>query len=152
MGPVWLGMDYRAALAAKKPFESKHGCPIDIQFADGKVVAAGTSWGGCLTLQVPAGAPTVTVETPFGPQAILPQLDASIVPFTVTFGKPGIATKLPYDGIAVIWDKGLAVYATATKETPAVTYIAVVRPAYFSVPALGYFLPWVADSSIHGWR
>src|SRR5215472_6947460 len=81
-GPVALGMPVSAARVAAARFERTTGCSIDLLVARGVIAAAGSSWGGCLNLQLPKDSEAALMQLSAGPYFVLK------APFVVGTGGP----------------------------------------------------------------
>ncbi len=64
VGPVALGMLSKEAVHAAQAFDRATGCTIEILAAEGRVIAAGSRFGGCLALAVPRGIQPAMVRGP----------------------------------------------------------------------------------------
>lgn len=149
VGPVTLGMPAGAARVAAARFEQTTGCSIDLLVAHGAVTAAGSSWGGCLNLQLPSDTAAalmrlstdpILTSTPFavgtgGPPAIL--INAFGVPSLV---RRGVHT------VVLVFANGLVAHTGATHmRSGVVDYLAVQAPGARSIPRIGY----LADGGNH---
>ena len=143
VGPVTLGMPARAARAAAIRFERTTGCGIDLLVAHDVVLAAGSSWGGCLNLQLPSDTETALVRLSAGPFFVLN------TPFAVgtggppallinAFGVPSLVRR-GADTAVLVFANGLVAHAGATHMRGGVVdYLAVQARGAKSIPRIGY--------------
>lgn len=132
VGPITLGMPVREARAAAARFEHATGCDIDLLVAGGVVVAAGSSWGGCLDLQVPPDArPMVMFRLSFLPAPIGVGGPPDVL--VDAFGAPSMVRQ-DVNGLVLIFSNGLAARVGAV-----VSYVAVQAAGLRSVPRFGDF-------------
>lgn len=138
IGPVRLGMAASEGVRAVAAFNAATGgCTIDVLFAESRVIAAGTRFGGCLDLALPPGANPIGVaiaETRF---PAWPAIGSAPRPFLVVFGRPAVI-HLNNDAVALIWPTGLVARVDGIREGDGVvTYLAVSMPERTTVPPVG---------------
>lgn len=140
-GPVMLGMPANAARAVAARFERTTGCAIDLLVAGAGVIAAGSSWGGCLSLQLPSG--TTQAQVSAGPFFV------QTTPFAIgTGGPPAIlinAFGLPFverhdrNTAVLLFVNGLVAHVGATHMRGGVVdYLAVQASGTRTIPRIGY--------------
>jgi hypothetical protein len=142
-GPVTVGMPARAARVAATRFERTTGCGIDLLVAHDVIAAAGSSWGGCLNLQLSSDTEAALARLSAGPFFVLH------APFVVgTGGPPAVlinAFGLPSvvrrgaDIAVLVFANGLVAHVGATQMRGGVVdYLAVQVPGVRSIPRIGY--------------
>jgi hypothetical protein len=130
IGPVALGMPIQKAREAASTFEKQTRCNIDLLAAHDVVIAAGTSWGGCLELQLPREF-TAHVGIGGHPLALIR-----------AFGTPLIQRHSP-DRAALIFADGLVAHVGIMRVRGGmVSYLAIQPPGWSSVPPIGHFTDW----------
>lgn len=138
IGPVTLGMPIYKARETAALFEYQTGCNIDLLAARGVVIAAGSPWGGCLTLQVPRQT-TPPVDGIGDPPALLAEV----------FGRPQ-TMHLGGDRVALVFADGLVAHVGVLHVHGGfVTYLAVQPRGWRSVPGIGHFIAWPEEHSRH---
>jgi hypothetical protein len=141
IGPVALGMAESEARAAAARFEREtDGCTIDIAVAAGRVIAAGTRYGGCLSLELPAETQPLVVQAGTFLLPLPAGIGGPAIALINAFGRP-LAVRLGGDEVAFVWPQGLAAHVGAASDHGGVvTYLAVVAPDSTAVPRIGHFV------------
>lgn len=138
VGPVKLGMAAYDAAGVALAFERATGCQIDLLIVAGRVVAAGTRFGGCLHLSLSRVPPSVASTLELPPLHWDPVMDGPASDFVAAFGAP-IEVGLNMNRLALIWSQGLVAHVGGIRNGDGnVTYLAVVMPGTTAVPAIGY--------------
>jgi len=139
VGPVALGMDADAARAAAARFERETGCTIDIAIAADRVIAAGTRFGGCLSLELPADARPAVVQAGTFLLPLAAGIGGPAAALVNAFGQPRV-TPLGGDQAALVWPQGLAAHVGGVSHMGGiVTYLAVVALGTREAPRIGHF-------------
>jgi hypothetical protein len=138
LGPVMLGMPTVEARAAAASFEYGTGCGIDLLAAGGRVIAAGSSWGGCLLLQPPNDVRPLPVSTDSFVQSVIFGMSGSPAALVNAFGTPRVIRE-GMDSVALVFTNGLAAYVGVMHKGGVVTYLAVQNPGSTTAPRIGYF-------------
>lgn len=138
VGPVKIGMSAYDAAGVALAFEHATGCQIDLLIVAGRVVAAGTRFGGCLRLSLPDAARNVATTVGLASVRWDPVMDGPASDFVAAFGRPR-EVGLNANRLALIWPQGLVAHVSGIHEGDGnVTYLAVVAPATTEVPLIGY--------------
>ena len=144
VGPVMLGMSDDDAANAAGKFKRTTGCVIDLIAQGHHVVAAGSRFGGCLSLAVPEGAAPAVAERGSGSVSII-GIGGSASALVRAFGRP-LAVPLRDGAVALICPDGLVARVVPVHDDGIVTYFAIVPPGTTTVPSIGYFLNALAEA------
>lgn len=132
IGPARLGMmDAEARTILEVSHLTQPECSVDVFTRNGRVIALGTRFGGCLEVPLPTTVGRVAVVG----RTILPEvggIGGSPAPFIRAFGNP---SRIQIDSkIAILlWSIGLVARITVTGAGELITYLAVV-PAISAMP------------------
>lgn len=136
IGPARLGMTEAQVREVLAAFDvASHQCTIDVLTRNGRVVALGTRYGGCLQLALPSSAIGATVIG----RALLPEvagIGGTPAPLVRAFGAPRRFALDP--GMAVLlWPNGIVARIATAQKYEIITYLAVV-PALTAIPPYAF--------------
>ncbi len=138
VGPVRLGMTATQGRAAAAAFQNATGCEIDIHILAGRVEAAGSRYGGCLELAMPAG-PVLLVQVGSQMMPLAAGIGGSPAPLVQAFGKPA-TFPLTREIAALLWENGLVAQIALGDHVAIITYLAIV-PAGTRTPPYPLLYP-----------
>lgn len=142
VGPVRLGMTAAQGRAAAAAFRDATGCEIDIHILSGRVDAAGSRYGGCLELAMPAG-PVMFIQVGSQMIPLASGIGGSPAPLVQAFGKPA-TFPLTREIAALLWKNGLVAQVALGDQVAIVTYLAIV-PAGTRTPPYPLLYPRGSD-------
>lgn len=127
IGPARLGMPVNEArrVLAMAGLDQPW-CAVDILARGGRVVALGTSFGGCLELTLPSTTVRLKVINGLALPEV-PGIGGSSHPLIRAFGPPTRFT-LAAPVNVLLWRNGLVARTAIVKDDESITYLAVVPP------------------------
>ncbi len=132
VGPVHLGMTAAQARTAAEAFRQETGCRIDLDILDGHVARAGSRYGGCLSVTLPATRPLQT-STGLRALALPTGIGGVPQPLTAAFGQPQTVRIANHIG-ALVWSSGLVARIVLDSPIEIITYLAVIPAGSSEVP------------------
>lgn len=133
IGPARLGMvESQARRVLVMAGLDQPWCSVDILARGGRVIALGTSFGGCLELTLQSS--TVRLKVIKGvalPE--VPGIGGSSHPLIRAFGTPTRFTLVAPVNV-LLWRNGLVARTAVVKDDESITYLAVVSPGATAPP------------------
>ncbi len=132
VGPVRLGMTAVQGRTAAEAFRQETGCRIDLDILDGHVASAGSRYGGCLSVALPASRPLQT-STGLRALALPTGIGGVPEPLTAAFGQP-LTVRIANHIGALVWSNGLVARIVLDSPIGIITYLAVIPAGSSEVP------------------